>query len=686
MTIEDDMEAFRVWATKLGCPPEAMPSEDALKSVFKSRQRDVFCNLMRRVRPRQDVKDIKENILIHKVEKIRGQVLSVCERSFLPHELQMHLKIQDKRKKLKDLEQRLDERKKEFEAQAASIKTKNIQIANMENKCDLLEARVHLLDFKSKALDKNIKREEDNREKIKATMPVVLTHENKSEQKANEAVLKALKELEDFYTFCEQNNNYQILQDAKTQLWAKMRQIFANIPNFLIFNTINRLKEEQLHNIMSLNKTINNDSHLTGNSRDPLTNFEINFMKAKSSFLGIVGRYLTACQERKNLEMEFPKTYEDFEDKLLEKVKIFSTDLDSEHSEEIMRNYVVEYNFLNFTKGENEYLTQQIDLLKAELETAQKYLENHEVLLGSIKQVYGEISASVNKLQYDMMQLSQIKDKIIYSKNIMKHQLDDLEAMMANNNTMIKSNFKPTKLKITHNNNMSLVGADSFEMSNDNVFCSTKLDFDSTISSLNNTTLRRSFGGGGSGDITLMSPQAQNTVLPSHSLELATFCETPLEHISCLRKESLFYLAPNPLITETSELSSTVQLAPGVLLTPFGALQEVRNRILWADLIAQHSNDLKLNLDTFFVDPQQYKQKAKQQHDRIIEVLDKIDVCSVNTLHSLQKLAKFYDFLIENPLRHFIPPTKTFNNQTYADYEGELTMYIRIATTGNSIK
>lgn len=186
------------------------------------------------------------------------------------------------------------------------------------------------------------------------------------------------------------------------------------------------------------------------------------------------------------------------------------------------------------------------------------------------------------------------------------------------------------------------------------------------------------------------------------------------------------------MITETNELSSTVQLAPGVLLTPFGALQEVRNRILWADLIAQHSNDLKLNLDTFLglyfftistisvasqslcthsqfrqthfrlifvrlllianskssitVDPQQYKQKAKQQHDRIIEILDKIDVCSVNTLHSLQKLAKFYDFLIENPLRHFIPPSKTYNNQSYADYEAELVMYIRIATTGNSIK
>ena len=32
MTIEDDIEAFRVWATRLGCPPEAMPNDDALKS------------------------------------------------------------------------------------------------------------------------------------------------------------------------------------------------------------------------------------------------------------------------------------------------------------------------------------------------------------------------------------------------------------------------------------------------------------------------------------------------------------------------------------------------------------------------------------------------------------------------------------------------------------------------------
>lgn len=155
-------------------------------------------------------------------------------------------------------------------------------------------------------------------------------------------------------------------------------------------------------------------------------------------------------------------------------------------------------------------------------------ISKNQVLLGSIKQVYGEISTSVNRLQYDMMQLSQIKDKIIYSKNIMKHQLEDLEAT-----TTVKSNFLPTKLKLT-NSNHSLLGVDSFEMSNDNVFCSTKLDFDSTISPLNNSTpTQRIFG---AGDVTLM-PQAQNKILTPHTMELNTFCDLPLDHLSCIRRE-----------------------------------------------------------------------------------------------------------------------------------------------------
>lgn len=69
----------------------------------------------------------------------------------------------------------------------------------------MLEAKVHILEFKSKDLDNKIKTEEKYKESIEATMPVMLTNDNKSESDAMEAVSKALKELSDFYEFCENN-------------------------------------------------------------------------------------------------------------------------------------------------------------------------------------------------------------------------------------------------------------------------------------------------------------------------------------------------------------------------------------------------------------------------------------------------------------------------------------------------
>ena len=239
-------------------------------------------------------------------------------------------------------------------------------------------------------------------------MPVLLTNENKSESNASDAVQKALNVLDEYYTLCENNNNgkfrfciflknnkfiyfltisflftiVQLLQEAKNNLWSKMRQIFSNIPNFLIFNTVMRLKEDQLQHVMSLNKTnITNDSHMTNsiNSREPLTNFEINLMKTKSYFLSLVGKYLSACQERKRLEERYVQAFNEFEDKLLDKVKIFNADTETEQNEAIMRNYVMEYYSLHFNKGENEFIAQQIEMIKAEIENTTKHLENHEV-------------------------------------------------------------------------------------------------------------------------------------------------------------------------------------------------------------------------------------------------------------------------------------------------------------------
>lgn len=96
---------------------------------------------------------------------------------------------------------------------------------------------------------------------------------------------------------------------------------------------------------------------------------------------------------------------------------------------------------------------------------------------------------------------------------------------------------------------------------------------------------------------------------------------------------------------------------------------------------------MQISINLFIsVDISALKLKAKQEHDRIAELLDKIHVTSNNTMHQLERLNKLYDFIIANPLRHFIPITKKFNNQSYCEYEAEFELYYRMATVGNSIK
>ncbi|XP_054740347.1 augmin complex subunit dgt5 isoform X1 [Anastrepha obliqua] len=705
MPFEKDIELFQVWAAKLGCPPNAIPSEEALKSIYKSRQRDLFCNLIKSVRSRQDVQEVRENILIKRLEKLKDQVVPTSARSFLPKEMQTYLKAKELKRNIEDVQMRLDEYRKEHETLAMNIKTKNIQHISLKHKQKTLKSRVNLLEFQSVSLDKKLKQEEKNKQLISVTMPVRLTAKNASEAVAMDGVKQALQDLDDFYTFyINQASSPSSVQQAKDALWSKMRSIFSNIPNFIFFNVIMRLKDEQLQYVMSLINKSNHEESSTHSvsgvgTKEPLSAFEIKLLQTKADLVGMVVKFLSVRKERIILEERFADAYGPFVDELQKKVNLFNANA-NENINEIISDYLVQYNLRNFSKSQNEFIAQQIDECKSDIDYGAKQLENHEVILGSIKQVYSDINTSINRIQYEMLQLGQIKEKILYSKNMLKRLLDEMQMSTMGSITAptasggIRSNFQPTKLKV--NNSSSTIG-DSFEMGGgDMVFCSTKLDFDSTLMSLNSTSSnitatshRRSVG---SADTTLMPAAAgsNNTEgrfnLPPYSSELSTFAEIPFEKFSCVTKECAYHLSPNPLIVDLRELCSTMQLAPGSLLTASGALQEVRNRIKWADLIAQNSHDLKLDLDLIMVDAQSCRQKIKQHREQIEEMLDKIDVTNINTNRTLHKLSKLYDFILANPLRRYIPSDRKYNNQTYADYEGEFSMYYRMATVGASIK
>ncbi|XP_016947268.1 augmin complex subunit dgt5 [Drosophila biarmipes] len=678
MAYQEKIAEFKNWATSLGCPPTELPNDDVLKRIFKSGSSSLLQQLQSRIQPVEYVREVRENLLIAQVARHKDKMVPLVSRSFQPPELQRYQKMQELKKHKEKADLQLAEARKEYQKLAASIKTKNIQTISAENRKQLLESKCNILELKLEALNKSYDQELQNKAQILATTPVKLTPKNASEVQATRAVEQALKQLETFYGMCDEGNS---LADAKQRLWDEMRSTFADIPNSMLLNVIMKIKEEQLQHIMHLNESRENRT----TAKPPLNNYEVKLLKTKADMLGLAAKYFAAQKELEQKEERFCQDYSVFVDKLQTKVYSFNGISlgDEENADELISDYLVQYNMRNFNRAQNEFLREQIELLRLELDAGARQLENHDLKLGSVKQVYGDINASINRIQQDMVQLSQIKEKILFSRNMMKNLLDDMQAATQKQNA--KSQLMSTKLKVS---NMSMLGAESFCLANDSVFSSTKVEFDGNCSTMN-STMRRSFDNktlmpGGAGSTTMMA--ASGSTVPSHLLELNTFLEIPLEKLSCVPRACSFLLSANPLIIEAQELASTVQLAPGYLLTPFGALQEVRKRILWASAIAAHTTDLKLNLQPLIVDPHDLRLKANRQHEEIDQLLDNLMAIGVKTQLQLEKAERIYHFLLENPLRRYVPPGKRYNNGSYADYESEFNLYYRMATNGGAMR
>ncbi|EDW77100.1 uncharacterized protein Dwil_GK22108 [Drosophila willistoni] len=668
MSLNERIESFRTWATNMGCPPKSLPTDQALKNILKSGQSHLFEQLQARIQPHHVVQQVRQNLLIAEVAKHKDKLVPMASRSFLPIKLQTHLRMQELQQRKEKADRELTVVRKEYEALAASIKSKSIQCTSAKHKRNQLEARNNMLELKLESMNKTYEKELRNKTQILSTIPVSLNSSNGSEKEAMKAVELAIKELEKYYEICDKDGSANMLL-AKQNLWSQMRNIFAGIPHPVLFSCVMKIKEQQLQHVMELNKTTleHNSSINKTLSKPRLNNFDKKLLKTKGDLLAMVCKYLAVCTEVNQLEERFAQAYGSFVDELQRKVNAFNglTSVeDIDNAEEIISDFLVQYNMRNFNTARNDYLAEEIERLRLELETGAKQLENHELLLGSIKQVYGDINTSVNRIQHEMLQLSQIKGKILYSKNIMKNRLDDMQAATQNQNA--KSQLVSTKLKV---NNMSLMGMESFTSANDTVFCSTKLEFD------DNTILGRSYA-----DTTVLAMEAPN--MPCHLLELNTFAETPMDRLSCIPKSCLYMLSANPLIVEAQELASTVQLAPGHLLTPYGALQEVRKRILWASAIAAHTSDLKFNLEPLIVDPHDLKLKSRRQNDEITELLDNMKAIGAKTQYQVQKVERLAKFIQDNPMRRYVPPTKRYNNASFNDFESEYTLYLRMTPQG----
>lgn len=79
----DKVDEFKAWALKLGCPVSALPNDAALIRLIKSDNANLQ-KLMDHVRPKSEVKLIRDNLLLHELSHSNPNLLSERQLSDLP--------------------------------------------------------------------------------------------------------------------------------------------------------------------------------------------------------------------------------------------------------------------------------------------------------------------------------------------------------------------------------------------------------------------------------------------------------------------------------------------------------------------------------------------------------------------------------------------------------------------------
>lgn len=166
-----------------------------------------------------------------------------------------------------------------------------------------------------------------------------------------------------------------------------MREIFQNIPNLNIFKVLLRLKDKQLEDLLLIFKEVE-DNNLPHQYHEVETALRWNILEKQAELLQLIQRYTAVHKERCRVEQELINKYDNFEEKLLEKMSFLNQIYDTTKRENLIREFIVQYTKQNALKNCVTYLQKETETIKRNSEVLNDQLEDHEVCLRNIRSIF----------------------------------------------------------------------------------------------------------------------------------------------------------------------------------------------------------------------------------------------------------------------------------------------------------
>lgn len=625
MSSVDETAQFKLWATRLGCPLEKIPPDETLKKYIRGKQSIIFQHIMDEVRPRQEITTMRHNILVAKLKQYQnmGSVVAKSKLCQMPQELQRYERVEKLQVKCTETRARIFNSKNSLESVSGKIRENNIKKVNLN--ATLRDNNDKLAYYKAvnNAFTKISEKEIEIKQTIEHLMPVKMMDSSKGKTDAMEAVQLCLKYLDDFYSkFSELKQEGS--RQAQQMLWASMRTALKGVPNYLLWSVLMEVKDKQLSEISEADRRQNElEKNVALSDQDML---QVNMAKLCGSHINLFVDLVAKKRLVQTMKDEYLAKYTPFSQMLETKMNLLNV-MDDE-ADEILEDYMLESTSKDYNQGQLEFISKEIEKKKQEIKIQAQKLDNHEQLLAQLREIYGEIDSFSERIQDEIQQLNQIKEKISYFKRFSRYTVHN----MRQKTTTQSMNISEQSMNLTRLENNAVSNAPVY------------------------------------------SPAA----LPPYCSELALLAEIPFPKFYRSSKISLFALDTHICLSVGNESSSLLSLLPFGFSSAECSLQEVKNLIKFDEFIKTCMRDVKPEMDTVVVDDAYYKQLWKANHEKICEQLDEIDAVSSNTEQVIEKSRAYYKFVLANALRKYVPPKKLFNGRNYREYENEYLMYYRM--------
>lgn len=401
---------------------------------------------MKRVAPKDEVKKLRDHIKIQRINENKGKMLNSKAKQKLPDEMIRWLRIDKLKRKIQGAEMNVHDAKTQYVQSAKTLKENSkwnwIDWARWSNRTDnslvdikkiqlkkrveeLTEKKVYLK-LKWRETSQRIEKEEFDGKQIDEVMPIVVKPSNLNDMNSSQVIRTAVDELKMYYeNNLDDNGKSQWSEDVRQKsfslfwllqgntqtqdkLMESLHQIFAGIPNFVLF--MNLLREKDLQ-VAAIEKMANIDVNNLPSNRGRV--------EYKTSLSRLYAQHIGLEIDRRRIRREMESVVNDYIDAYNQFAENLRTTSDID--DDLLDTYLQQFSMNCYSKAQIEYLRQTIASVTIQSEQNLQMQNELQHTTKILQSTYNEIEQLYCTMRNDINALASVKEKLDHNQNTLRY-------------------------------------------------------------------------------------------------------------------------------------------------------------------------------------------------------------------------------------------------------------------------